>query len=462
MMADLHLSERTKTIPSEARTTSPAIWRPFGPARCATFKSGELLGGVVMARAPWSVRYKYVILVAWIVLAAVATPLALNVTHNLSASGFDAPGSSSVWASDQAGRLKPPPGAEPELLQGATLAQAQSIAQASGIPVAWLHPVSANSTLLLPAAGTPPTAVAPLLARFATGGRTAVPATDNQIGHEVNRAAESTLRTGFAVALPVLIILLLVVFGSVASAALPLAIAIAGSVLALGAVDILEDHIALSSYLTDIVTFFALGVGVDYALFISTRFRQALHRDKGVAEAVREAMATAGRSVFYSGLAVALAISALLIGATSYWRGIALGGAIAVFTVLLATHTLLPALLSILGPRVTWGRLPHIRAFRGVWPSVARFATVAPEVAIGLGVLLLAVPAIFGPQLTMRVPADLATMLPRNSQLRAANAVEASVRGAGTLAPFVIAVEYPSGLNSPATWQSVSQLTQAG
>lgn len=414
-----------------------------------------------MDRSPWSVRYKYVILAVWVVLVGIAAPLAVNVTHNLTAEGFDAPHSASVWADHRLATLHPQPTAEPQLLRGVTLAQARALATASGLSASWLHPVSGDGVLLLPRAGLPPSALAPFLARLQGDGRKATPVTDEQIGHGINAAAESTLRTSSAVALPILIILLLVVFGSVASAALPLIVALVGSALALGAVDVLEDHIVLSTYLTDIVTFFALGVGVDYALFIGTRFRQALGRGRDVAGAVREAMATAGRSVLFSGIAVALAISTLLIGGTSYWRGLALGGAIAVVAVLLATHTLLPALLGMLGERINWGRLPPLRAFRGVWPALARFATVVPLLAIGLGVVLLAAPGASGPQLSMRVPADLATMLPRHSQLRAASATEARIRGPGAMAPFVIAVDYPGTLTEAATWQSVANLTRA-
>ncbi len=406
-------------------------------------------------------RHKLVILAAWLILSAVAAPAALNVTHNLTAQGFDAPHSSSVWADDRQATLRPRPTAEPQLLRGVTLAQGRALAGAAGMPAAWLHPVTGGGVLLLPPAGTPPAAVAPYLARFQAAGAEATPVTDRQLGLALNAAAESTLRTSLAVVLPILVVLLLLVFGSVAAAAMPLVIAIVGSLLALGAVDLLEDHIVLSTYLTDIVTFFALGVGVDYALFISTRFRQALGRGHDVAGAVREAMATAGRSVLFSGIAVALAISTLVIGGTSYWRGLALGGAIAVAAVLLATHTLLPALLSLLGERINWGRLPVLRAFRGVWPGLARFATGSPALAIGLGAVLLAVPAVFGPQLAMRVPANLAAMLPRSSQLRAATAAEGAVSGPGALTPFVIAVDYPTGMTDAATWQHVADLTRS-
>lgn len=414
-----------------------------------------------MSKTPWAVRYRYFVLVGWCVLLLAAAPLALHVTHHLSSRGFSAPGSSSVWADTQQSKLRMPPSTPPQLIQGLPRASVDRIARAEGIPDAWFHAVQGAGTLLLPPTNTSAKTFSPFLARVRSAGGQVSAVTDASVGHELVHDSVTTLRTSSSFALPVLVILLLLVFGSVASAALPFLIALVGSVLALGAVDLLENVLTLSTYLTDIVSFLALGVGVDYALFIDTRFRQAMARGVPVPEAVHEAMASAGRSVFFSGLAVTLAMSALVIGGTSYWTGLAVGGAVAVVAVLIATHTLLPALLSILGRRVDWGRLPRPFTFSGFWPALARFGTHRPGIAIATGGLILLIPAVFGPGLQMRIPANLAAMLPPSSPLRQATAVEERLAGAGHLSPFVVAIHYQTGVKDAATWRNVATITSA-
>ena len=413
-----------------------------------------------MNRTLWSVRFRVGILVGWAILLGVATPFAVHVTHHLSSQGFSAPGSSSVWAENEQAKIVSPPSASPELIQGLSSSSIVTLARRADLPLTWIHQVRADGSLLYPPSGTPKGRVRGFLSDVKAAGGRVVAVSDASVGHEISSDTVQTLRMSSAFALPVLALLLLLVFGSVASAALPLVIALVGSVLALAAVDLLEDVVTLSTYLTDIVTFLALGVGVDYALFISTRFRQAMRGGRPVPKAVQEAMGSAGRSVFFSGLAVALAMASLLLGGTTYWRGLALGGAVAVAAVLLATHTLLPALLASMGRRVNWGTLPPIVAFRNFWPTLSRLGTRFPAVAIVAGGLILLVPALFGPQIEMSIPGDLSAMLPTSSPLRQATAVERRLEGAGVLSPFLVVTRYPTTLKDPTTWSDVAKLTK--
>jgi heme transporter len=431
-----------------------------------------------LARVPFMARRRGWVLVAWLVLAALAAPFALHVTQHLTSSGLTAPNSSASWADSQSALLRAPSQPPPTLAQGITLARARSLARAQGVPESAVHAVSGGGVLfLLPSASAD--RGPPLLAALRGAGAHMTTLDPATYGQAINTDSKVTLQHATMLALPILLVLLFLVFGSVGSAVLPLIVALFGAELSLGVIDILERHITLSVYLTDIATFLALGVGVDYALFISSRFRQALvaRRGEPVGHAVGEAMATAGRSVLFSGLAVALALSSLALGDSAYWRGLAVGGAVAVLSVLLATHTLLPALLATMGQGVEWGRLrlgrrrresappdgrgaPAAGAAAGpVWRSLARWATRAPALSSAIGVVLLLVPAYFAPQLSLTVPANLASMLPSTSALRQASNLQQRLQGPGEASPIVVAVRLPMAVTTTAAWQVAARLT---
>ncbi|MCL6596798.1 MAG: MMPL family transporter, partial [Firmicutes bacterium] len=425
-----------------------------------------LVGTAPARPAPWAARHRRAVYALWAAIAIAAAPFALRVTHGLTATGFEAPHSAAVWADNASARMHPPASVPPTLVDRLSTARARALAAQAGADPAWFHPLDGGGGLFLPPATATPQARAFLSLVRARGGQT-LDVTPSRIASELSQDSERTLHTASALAFPLLLILLVVVFGSFGSAALPLVIAALGAELALAVIDLLEARITLSIYLTDIATFLALGVGVDYALFISSRFRQALGqgRESGeVMRAVGEAMATAGRSVLFSGLAVALALSTLVLGATAYWRGLALGGAVAVLSVLAATHTLLPALLASLGPAVNWGRvLPPPKAGgvarRGMWERLSAWVTAAPVRSVALGVVLLGAPALFAPRIELRVPANLASMLPPSSRLRQASQLQQRIQGAGAIAPIVVALRLPTPVTAPATWRTVAAVT---
>ena len=282
--------------------------------------------------------------------------------------------------------------------------------------------------------------------------------TQATLGKKVSRDSSNTVATSGLLALPFLGVLLFFVYGSVAAIVLPLLIAVAGSELALAAISIIEVHVQLSVFLTNIVTFLALGVGIDYALFISNRFRMALDRGDSVPAAVAESMRHAGRSVLYSGIAVASAVAALLIGGDAYWRGLALGGSIAIASVLVATHSLLPAIMSVMGRHINWGRPKRVLDW-GFWKSAGRFVTRKPGLSVIVGFVLLVPLAIFGFQISMQTPANLATMLPPNSSVRQAVRLEQRLAGPGSITPLAVVVQLPSPLTQSASWTRILGLT---
>jgi uncharacterized membrane protein YdfJ with MMPL/SSD domain len=407
--------------------------------------------GVFMGRRRWWV------IAAWVMVLVAAAPLAKNVTHNLTAGGFDAPGSPAVWADNQLQRLKSLPTPAPLLVERASYGQVAEWVREAGIPSSSLHRIAGTDAVVFPP-GPSAASLAGFKAIARRHGATLLDVNQLSVGQKVINDTKSTLAQSLPVALPLLLILLLLVFGTVVAAALPLGVAAVGTVVALAVIDLLENSMTLSAYLTDIVSFLALGVGVDYALFISVRYRQALERHGGDRmAALDEAMAHAGRSVLFSGLAVALALSTLALGGNAYWRGIAVGGAITVGVVLITTHTLLPAVLGALGPRINWGRVP-IRAGRNLWHRIGDLIRTRPGWAFLAAVLLLGIPATQGPAIRMSTPANLAVLLPAHDPLREAVALAQRVQGPGTASPLVVAMELPDPVTSPAAWSQVETI----
>ena len=396
----------------------------------------------------------------WLVLGIVAFPFAITVTRHLQAENLQVSGSPSVWADKRLSVLHPPPAAGPTLLSGLPAVQLHAVAAANRIPSSWLH-ATAGGMLVLAPAGTPAVAIAPLAAQVRRDGGTVQTVGAAAIGKEISSDSKRTLRSSSKIALPVLILLLPIVFGAIAQSILPLLVAAVGAELALAVLSVLERHITLSVYLTDIVSLLALGVGVDYALFVTTRFRDAFNRGASIPEATREAMRTAGRSVLYSGLAVSVAVATLLIGGTSYWDGLALGGAVAVVCVLLATLTLLPALLHLMGPRIRWGRIPLAMDRWPIWDRLAGWSTWRPWLSVALGLGLLVIPALWAPSLRMTLPANLAVMLPANSGLRQASRLRQRLQGPGSVAPLPIALEFRGTVSDATTWTAVRRTTVA-
>jgi RND superfamily putative drug exporter len=175
----------------------------------------------------------------------------------------------------------------------------------------------------------------------------------------LTRLAARSLRRGEELALPITALLLVLLFRGLYAAALPLTIGALGIVLALATLALLSRLFAVDAFAVNVVTILGLGVAIDYALFIVDRYREERRRT-APADALERAMATAGRSVLFSGVTVAASLSGLFVFRQPFLRSLAAGG-IAV-TLLAASLALvaLPAMLGALGERIDRGRvLPH-------------------------------------------------------------------------------------------------------
>jgi RND superfamily putative drug exporter len=172
--------------------------------------------------------------------------------------------------------------------------------------------------------------------------------TDATVSDEVT----SNIARAETISFPVLLVLLVLIFGSVIAAMVPLAI---GGLAILGAFTVLRlltMVTTVSVYSINIITIMGLGLGIDYGLFVVTRFREELRRQPTVEDAVARTVATAGRTVLVSGVTVALAMASLMLFPAAFLRSMGYGGVAAVAVDMVAALTVLPALLAVLGHRV--------------------------------------------------------------------------------------------------------------
>ena len=169
----------------------------------------------------------------------------------------------------------------------------------------------------------------------------------------------SDLRKVEVYGLPVALIALIFVFGSLISAVLPVVTGGLAVTVTLGAMYLTALGTSMSIFAMNVATLLGLAVAIDYALFIVWRFREELHRGASVQEAVRVTTARAGRSVFYSGAAVLVGVVGLIFFPSPGIRSLGIGGALVVFFSVAASVTFMPALLSVLGHRVN--SLPVVR-----------------------------------------------------------------------------------------------------
>ncbi len=213
------------------------------------------------------------------------------------------------------------------------------------------------------------------------------------INHELTKTLNADLQRAELVSLPVALILLVLVFGTVVGALVPIGVGILAIVGGIGGVFLLAGYMDVSPYALNIVTLVGLGTAIDYSLFIVARFREELARGQAPEDALAGAMGTAGRAVMFSGLTVAIGLSGMLFFEGTFLSSLGVAGAIVVAVAVLYALTFLPALLAILGTRVNSLRVPFPQrraGGAGAWHSLAMavmrrpLAVLVPTVAIVL------------------------------------------------------------------------------
>ncbi len=185
------------------------------------------------------------------------------------------------------------------------------------------------------------------------------------INADFGATAEKDLRTGEIFGVGIALIILVLVFGAVVTAVVPLIMAIASILLAMGITAVLGRFMDLSFFITNMITMIGLAMGIDYSLFVVSRYREERTAGLTKIDAIARAASTASRAVLFSAIAVILALGGLYLVPSTLFHSMAMGAIIAVFTALLAALTLLPALLGAMGDKVNALRVPFIHKSAG-------------------------------------------------------------------------------------------------
>ncbi len=172
---------------------------------------------------------------------------------------------------------------------------------------------------------------------------------------------EQTMPASEVVGILAAVVILLVAFGSLLAMGLPIMTALAGISIGLAIVEILAHVLDVPSFAPQVTAMIGIGVGIDYALFIVTRYRDALHEGRTPRESVVHAINTSGRAVLFAGCTVVISLLGLFVVGLSFIRGMATGAAVAVLIVMLASVTLLPAVLGFVGQTIDKFALPNAK-----------------------------------------------------------------------------------------------------
>jgi RND superfamily putative drug exporter len=382
------------------------------------------------------------VLFAWLLLFALAVPFALQLNGALKAGGFSDPRGEAVHAQQTLNRafdeapnsllvvLHDPSGDATE-----DVAAARRAAEGPGVSriedyrshPEWVSR-DAHTTFLQVGFTSDNTTVQNLVPRLREDVAAEVGETvDVQVtgspalDYSLNLQSKQDATRAEMIAFPVLFVVLLLVFRSVASMAVPLALAGVTLTITQGIGYVVAQYTDVSNLFTNIVSLVGLAVAVDYSLFIVKRFREELAEGRDVPEALERTMRTVGHSVLFSGIAVIVALFALFIPRAMSFTSIALGGVgVTVIAVAVAT-TLLPAVLRLMGHRINWGSLR--RRGSGAAPQPAARASGSRLVrwpAAVLAVMAIAFAALSFPatRLTLQVPVASADILPSDDSAR--------------------------------------------
>jgi RND superfamily putative drug exporter len=267
---------------------------------------------------------------------------------------------------------------------------------------------------------------------------------------DVNHTVSKDIARAEGIAMPIVFILCLFIFGSLVSALMP---TLVGSIAVFGAfalVRLMTLATDVSIFSINVITLLGMGLAIDYSLFVVSRFREELARQPGtdrrhVNAAVTATMATAGRTVLFSGLIVAASLSSLLIFPQNFLRSMGFGGVAAVLVAMTSALTVLPALLTVLGPRIEAGRMPWRRGSRkvgavteesGAWARLAHSVMRRPVAY--LVVITLALMALGAPFLSARWGSVDERVLPAGSASRVAADLGAREFGGATSSANIV------------------------
>ena len=324
------------------------------------------------------------------------------------------------------------------------LSDVAGVASVTGPTAAAPQPVSADGTRALVTvtldANAPDTVGADILAALdgaAPGGYEYLAFGEETGSATFDGLAEDTLMRGEAIGIGVAVVILVVVFGALMAAGIPLLVALVSITTAVGATAIIGQAFEMSFFIVNMITMMGLALGIDYSLVMVQRFREELAKGRSTTDAVAVAGNTANRAVFFSGVTVIISLLGLLLVPSTIMRSLGAGAIIVACVSVLAALTLLPAVLRLLGHRVNKGRVPTAHPGREprTWTAIARGVTGKPLLALTAGLILLVGLAL--PALSMRLTFPGLDALPADNDFRRAAEILVDDFGFGQSTTFV-------------------------
>lgn len=212
--------------------------------------------------------------------------------------------------------------------------------------------------------------------------------------HAINTKIANDLKLSEAISIPLTFILLVFVFGGLVASAMPLLVGVSAILGSLLVIYLLTLFTGVSVFALNLITGLGLGLGIDYSLLVVNRFREELHSGKSVDEAIKKTVATAGKTVFYSGLTVVITLAALMLFPLMFLKSFGYAGVTVVVMAVLGALVALPALLAILGKRIDKAvvRKGALKPKEdGRWAQTARFVMRKPVSVVVLSLVILTV-----------------------------------------------------------------------
>jgi RND superfamily putative drug exporter len=430
-------------------------------------------------------RHRRAVLLAWLVAIVAAVPFAARQTDHLSSGGFGVPGSGSKTVDDQLGRF---PGVSRDQLAVVLQVRQErglrpAVARVEKLVAAEPHVELTAEAKRRALASSAHTVILPLKLT-GTREQSANLAVDLHksihpgkvhdgvalylVGQEalwagMQDVSKEQLASAEKVGFPIVFVILIAVFGSLAAAVLPLALGFASVLLTGGAIWWLSQQLEMSVFVTNTASMIGIGVAVDYSLFVLARYREEMIGGASPSEARRRAMRTSGLAVAFSGFTVIIALAGLFVVDSQTLRSMALGAIVVVAISILGALTLLPATMSLLGRRAyardrfalsiayvlrSWRNLrrrrgsthPDRRARGGFWVRWTVLVTKRPlvtAVAAATVMLVLAVPA-----LSMKWGNGALRQFPEGDSTRVGAGLAAKALGPGESAPVQIVAQF--------------------
>ena len=437
-------------------------------------------------------RRRWFVLVAWLLVLFAALPFAAQQTDHLTSGGFEVPGSQSQVVGENITRFE---GAQRDQMAAVLARRPDADAAAVRREVDRVARIADR----LPNVELTPQAAARAKREAASASITVVPlkvegnrdqsanmavdfrdelGTAPRAGVEPYLVGQQALWAGMQdltkedlesaekIGFPIVLLILLAVFGSLAAAALPLALGFASVTITGAVIYFLSQATPMSVFVTNIASMIGIGVAVDYSLFVLARYREEIRRGAEREEARRVAMRTSGLAVTFSGITVILSLAGLYLVDSTTIRSMAMGAIIVVAISILAAITFLPALMSLLGRRayargrlgVLFGLLvrmartrrrargstrPSGKARRGFWERWTAAVMSRPWVsALGTAAVLLALAI---PALSLEFGNGALRQFPTDHETRIGAELAAQKTGAGASGPVQAIAEFRSG-----------------